>query len=105
MRTHHHPSPARDRRTRQLVATRNRFWLAWLRLPGRLAWHGARKVWRDGKAQGVPGSALRAALAGLPWALARRSVLPPAVVAMIVKVHGGPRPARQRLEAMAGAQR
>ncbi|WP_157265162.1 glycosyltransferase family 2 protein [Azohydromonas aeria] len=105
VRTHHHPSPARDRRARQLVTTRNRFWLAWLRLPWRLAWHETRKVWRDGRAQGVLGPALRAALAGLPWALARRRVLPPAVVEMIVAVHGGPPPARQRLHVAQGVQR
>lgn len=106
VQTHHHPSPARDRRARQLVTTRNRFWLAWLRLPWRLAWHETRKVWRDGQAQGVLGPALRAALGGLPWALARRRVLPPAVVEMIVKVHGGPPPARRRrLAVMPGAQR
>ncbi len=105
VRTHHHPSPARDRRARQLTTTRNRFWLAWLRLPWRLAWHETRKVWRDGQAQGVLGPALRAALAGLPWALARRRVLPPAVVDMMIQVHGGPPPARRRLAVMPGAPR
>ncbi|WP_298234296.1 glycosyltransferase [uncultured Azohydromonas sp.] len=102
---HHHPSPVRDRRARQLVTTRNRFWLAWLRLPWRLAWHETRKVWRDGQAQGVLGAALWSALAGLPWTLARRRVLPPAVVQMIVKVHGGPPPVRRRLAVLPGAQR
>jgi hypothetical protein len=105
VQTHHHPSPARDRRGRQLVTARNRFWLAWLRLPWRLAWHETRKVWRDAKAQGVLGPALRAALAGGPWVLARRQVLPPAVVEMMVKVHGGPPPVRRRLSAVPGAQR
>jgi GT2 family glycosyltransferase len=107
VQTHHHPSPARDRRARHLATTRNRFWLAWLRLPWRLAWHETRKVWRDGQAQGVLGPALRAALAGLAWALARRRVLPPPVVEMIVKVHGGPPPVRRRrrLAVMRGAQR
>lgn len=106
VQTHHHPSPARDRRARQIVTTRNRFWLAWLRLPWRLAWHEMRKVWRDGRAQGVLGAALCSALAGLPWVLARRRVLPPAVVEKIVKVHGGPPPVRrQRLAVMPGAQR
>lgn len=99
-------SPARDRRARHLATTRNRFRLAWLRLPWRLAWHETRKVWRDGQAQGVPGAALWSALAGLPWVLAHRRVLPPAVVGMIVTVHGGPPPVqRRRLAVMPGAQR
>ncbi|NML14247.1 glycosyltransferase family 2 protein [Azohydromonas caseinilytica] len=103
--THHHPSPARDRRARALVTTRNRLWLAWLRLPWPLAWHETRKVWRDGVAQGVAGAALRAALAGLPWVLARRRVLPPPVVELIVQVHGGPPPARRRVHVTPGVQR
>jgi GT2 family glycosyltransferase len=105
VQTHHHPSAARDRRTRQLATTRNRFWLAWLRLPWRQAWHETRKVWRDGQAQGVLGPALWAALRGLPWALAHRRVLPPAVLEMMVQVHGGPPPMRRRLAALTGAQR
>lgn len=105
VRTHHHPSPARDPRARRFATTRNRLWLAWLRLPWKLAWHETRKVLRDGRAQGVLGAALRAALLGLPWVLARRRVLPPAVVEMIQKVHGGPPPARHRLFSQPGAQR
>lgn len=105
VQTHHHPSPVRDHRARQLVTTRNRFWLAWLRLPWRLAWHETHKAWRDGRAQGVLGPVLREALLGLPWVLARRRVLPPAVVEMLVKVHGGPPPARRHLFSQPGAQR
>lgn len=90
----------RNRRARQLVTTRNRFWLAWL-----LAWYETRKVWCNGRAQDVLGPALRGALLGLPWVLARRRVLPPAVVEMLVKVHGAPPPARRHLFNQPGAQR
>jgi hypothetical protein len=53
----------------------------------------------------VLGPALWAALRGLPWALAHRRVLPPAVLEMMVQVHGGPPPMRRRLAALTGAQR
>jgi GT2 family glycosyltransferase len=76
---HHAPSPRRDVRTRNWHAVRNALWAAWLRRP----WPGAlrrtfaigRTVLRDrGTRKG-----LIAALAGLPWVLRERRVVPPEV--------------------------
>lgn len=90
VRTHHHPSLARDRQARAFALARNRLWLAWLRLPWRLAWWESCQALREAAAAGVRRPALRAALAGLPWVLPRRRVLPPEVLHMLAQVHGGP---------------
>ena len=84
--THHHPSPARDPIARRIVSFRNRLWIAWMRLPLASAWHETCGVWREARAAGVGGPALRRALAGLPWALSQRRVLPPRVHAMHARV-------------------
>ncbi|WP_119156670.1 glycosyltransferase family 2 protein [Caldimonas tepidiphila] len=89
---HHHPSSVRDSRGRRLLMARNTLWIAWLRLPWRRALFETRRVLREARAQGLLGTVLRAALPGLPWALRRRRVLPPAVEAMRWRVlHGPPR--------------
>jgi GT2 family glycosyltransferase len=84
--THHHPSAARDRRARHVMDLRNRLWLAWLRLPLASAWREARGVLVDARERRLLAPALRGALAGLPWALARRCVVPPDVQAMYASV-------------------
>jgi GT2 family glycosyltransferase len=86
--THHHPSAARDPVARRIDCGRNRLWTACLRLPLASAWHEAREVWREARREHIAHAVLRAALAGLPWALARRRVLPPAVEAMRARVFG-----------------
>lgn len=87
--THHQPSPARDLQRRRASLVRNRLWLAWLRLPLAVAWDETRSVLRDARGQGLQLEGLRAALAGLPWVLARRRVLPKAVVDDWLLVHRG----------------
>ena len=87
--THHHPSPARDVQHRRASLIRNRLWLAWLRLPWPIAWDETRSVLRDAARQGLRTQGLRAALAGLPWVLRRRRVLPPQVVRNWWLVHRG----------------
>lgn len=74
---HHQPSPARERLRRRRDGVRNTLWFTWLRRPlpaaGRRTRHLLGSIPRDRtSAQGV-----RAALAGLPWVVRERRVLPP----------------------------
>jgi GT2 family glycosyltransferase len=85
--THHHPSLVRDGEGRRVMLARNRLWLAGLRLPWRLAWRESRVVAREAAAAGVLRPALFQALAGLPWVLSHRRVLPEAVIAMRERVY------------------
>jgi len=84
--THHHPSPARDPVARSALLARNRLWIAWLRLAAGPAWRETRAVLREAARQRVAGRALGAALSGLPWVLANRRALPPALSALWVQV-------------------
>ncbi|MEV3988620.1 glycosyltransferase [Streptomyces sp. NPDC049837] len=83
MTVHHAPSPARDPTLRRVHGLRNTLWFCWLRRPVlpalRRTWELARTVPRDR-------ASLRAfglALAGLPWVLRERRVVPPAVEARL----------------------
>jgi GT2 family glycosyltransferase len=76
---HHHPSQQRDSLRRRQLLLRNALWCAWLRRPFAGAWQETRRRLRE--ANGDP-RLLRGvveALAGLPWTLARRRVIPPAL--------------------------
>lgn len=76
---HHHPSARRDAAARRWHLLRNALWSAWLRRPvsGVLRKTGhlvrtaplSRETWRG----------MAAAVAGLPWVLQRRRVVPPEV--------------------------
>lgn len=76
---HHAPSPRRDVHCRNWTMVRNALWCAWLRRP----WPGAlRRTWTIARtAPGDRGTrkGLAAALAGLPWVLRERRVIPPAI--------------------------
>jgi GT2 family glycosyltransferase len=76
---HHHPSAARDRRARAVQSERNHLLNAVLRRPWPVVWQCAAQAWRTGPT-GRRG--LRAAIRCLPWAVARRRLLPPDVEAM-----------------------
>ncbi len=80
--THHHPSPARNRRARRIMLALNRIWIAWLRLPGALAWRETRRLLREAAAAQLSGPVLRQVLTGAPWLLRERRVLPPVVLEM-----------------------
>ncbi|MFL9963354.1 glycosyltransferase [Paraburkholderia sediminicola] len=84
---HHHPSPARDSRLRRRLLARNAAWISWLRLPWRDACFTTglafALLWREGA---FARDAL-AMMSALPWALARRRVVPPAVLEMRRQVH------------------
>jgi N-acetylglucosaminyl-diphospho-decaprenol L-rhamnosyltransferase len=74
---HHHPSPAHDRRGRARCQLRNALWSAWLRRPaGPALGRSARLLKGAGSDRGP---AFVAALAGLPWVLADRRVIAPAI--------------------------
>ena len=86
--THHHPSPSRDPRLRRIAIARNGLWIAWMRLPLAVACADSVAILREAARQGVLRPALRQALAGLPWALGRRKVLPAQVLEMHRRVFG-----------------
>jgi len=73
---HHAPSAARDATGRREDGLRNTLWFAWLRRPLpaalRRTWHLARTVPRDA----ASARAFGRALAGLPWVLRERRVVP-----------------------------
>ncbi len=95
--THHHPSRMRDPHARSVVALRNRLWLPWLRLPMRVAWRETRNVLREARRAGLTGAAVARALAGAPWVVRHRRVVPPPVVAMFTRVfHGAEAPVSRR---------
>ncbi|MEA3085060.1 MAG: hypothetical protein QOC89_2757 [Paraburkholderia sp.] len=84
---HHHPSRARDSRLRRRLLARNAAWISWLRLPWRDACSTTGRafavLWREGAFAQDALAMVRA----LPWALARRRVVPAAVLAMRRQVH------------------
>lgn len=87
--THHHPSPtARDPTRRHIVASRNRLWIVWMRLPVAIAGRFSLRMFRDIARTGMLQPVLREALAGLPWVLRERVVVPPRVSAMVGRVLG-----------------
>jgi GT2 family glycosyltransferase len=79
---HHHPSHVRDSRLRRRMLARNAAWTSWLRLPLRDACcvtaRSLALLWREG----AFARDAFAMIGALPWALARRRVVPPSVVAM-----------------------
>ena len=87
--THHHPSAARNPAARRRLLTRNRLWIAWLRLPLRTAWNETCQVLKEARAEGRSGAALLSALRGLPWVLARRRPVAAHAHAMWLCVHHG----------------
>jgi GT2 family glycosyltransferase len=80
--THHHPSPSRNVAGRRVMLGRNRMWIAWLRLPARDAWRETLDALRGLHVHGVLWRALPGALAGLPWVLAHRRIVPDRVARM-----------------------
>jgi GT2 family glycosyltransferase len=74
---HHRASRARDAHRRRRDGIRNTLWTTWLRRPLRPAlrrtWHLLRTLPRDR----VSAAGLLAAVAGIPWVMRERRVLPP----------------------------
>ncbi|MGW7155072.1 hypothetical protein [Streptomyces sp. NPDC054887] len=80
---HHAPSAARDATVRRIQGLRNTLWFCWLRRPAgpalRRTLFLARTVPRDAASL----RAFGAAIAGLPWVLRERRVVPSAVEARL----------------------
>jgi len=75
----HYPSPARDSNGRRWRLRRNALWFAWLRRPWASAIRRTRRLLASDSWDGATLHGVTAALAGLPWVLRRRNVVPPAV--------------------------
>src|SRR6185295_6250225 len=76
---HHAPSMRRDTRRRRRLLLRNALWCAWLRRPLPAALRFTLALIRTRRRDGALGPALASALAGSPWVLTHRRVVPPAV--------------------------
>jgi GT2 family glycosyltransferase len=75
----HYPSPIRDGAGRRWHLTRNALWFAWLRRPLVSAVRRTVRLARSGRWDRTKLRGFSAAVAGLPWVLRRRRVLPDAV--------------------------
>jgi GT2 family glycosyltransferase len=73
---HHHPSSRRDAKTRRSYLLRNALWAAWLRRP--LGSALRKTLWLARTAPGGRAAVFGfgAALAGLPWVISQRCVIP-----------------------------
>ncbi|MEV7966943.1 glycosyltransferase [Sphaerisporangium sp. NPDC088356] len=73
---HHAASKIRDRRQRRRLGIRNTLWTAWLRRPAPDALRRTAAVLRSVPKDRASVSAVAAAVAGLPWVLRERRVVP-----------------------------
>jgi GT2 family glycosyltransferase len=101
---HHHPSSLRRSRHRQMLLASNRIRIAWLRLSAAAAWQESVAALREARARSLALPVLWRVLRGLPWMLARRRVVPPAVEQMYRTVHATPLTRSPRAAAGADAQ-
>jgi GT2 family glycosyltransferase len=76
---YHHPSPQRDSRARSGQEIRNAFWFAWLRRPWSSALRRSVRLARLALRDWPSCTAFAGAVAGLPWLLRERRVVPLAV--------------------------
>lgn len=76
---HHYPSPRRDNNSRRWLVLRNALWSAWLRRPLSSALRKTSRLVRTAPRRSATWRGLAAALAGLPWVLRHRRVVPPHV--------------------------
>jgi GT2 family glycosyltransferase len=75
----HAPSTLRDPRRRRQLGIRNTLWTTWLRRPARSALRRTGTVLRSRPRDRASASAVAEAVAGLPWVLRERRVVPPQV--------------------------
>jgi GT2 family glycosyltransferase len=80
---HHQPSAARDPRRRRLLGIRNTLWFTWLRRPAGAAAGRTSELARTVPRDVTSARAFAAAVAGLPWVLRERRVVPPRAERMI----------------------
>jgi GT2 family glycosyltransferase len=69
---YHHPSPVRNVVRRRAIELRNDLWFAWLRRPPRRVVAETGRAIARAAREAPARTALRDAVAGLPWVLARR---------------------------------
>ncbi|MFC9973961.1 glycosyltransferase family 2 protein [Spirillospora sp. NPDC127200] len=93
---HHQPSPLREADLRRRHGIRNTLWTTWLRRPigsaARRTGHLLRTVPRDG----VTARALAEAVAGIPWVLRERTLVPAEVEHSLRLLEGPQRRSRAR---------
>lgn len=80
---HHAPSRRRDSRRRRQLGIRNTIWTSWLRRPARVAARRTAAVLRQAPRDRATLAAVLEALAGAPWVLRERRVVPPPVEAAL----------------------
>jgi GT2 family glycosyltransferase len=73
---HHYPSARRDARSRRWHLVRNALWFAWLRRPLASALRRTLQLAQSATGDGATLHGFTAALAGLPWLLPERRVVP-----------------------------
>jgi GT2 family glycosyltransferase len=78
LKVHHHPSSVRDARQRRWFEIRNNLWFAWRRRPALSALRKTVSLMRSADAR-TSWRGLSTAIAGLPWAMAERAVVPPEI--------------------------
>ncbi|HEY2268024.1 MAG TPA: glycosyltransferase [Streptosporangiaceae bacterium] len=78
---HHAASVVRDPRQRRILGIRNTLWTAWLRRPPAGALRRTVAVLRSVPKDPASAAAVAQAVAGLPWVLRDRRVIPPSVEA------------------------
>jgi GT2 family glycosyltransferase len=76
---HHHPSTRRENRLRHRLLLRNALWCAWLRRPAATALRLTVAMARAHRGDPELTPALASALAGAPWIVRRRRVVPPEI--------------------------
>jgi GT2 family glycosyltransferase/peptidoglycan/xylan/chitin deacetylase (PgdA/CDA1 family) len=88
---YHRPSPRRDAVSRRWLLLRNALWSAWLRRPLFAAFRKSGQILRAAPSKRESWRGLSAALAGLPWVLWHRRVVPPHVERGIRLLETSPR--------------
>ncbi len=84
----HFPSRQRDTAGRRRLLVRNALWLAWMRLPVGLLVRESARLLRAALRDAHARAGWVAALAGLPWVIRQRKVVPPRVVRLYRLLHG-----------------
>jgi len=85
---HHHPSPLRDAASRRRLLLRNALWSAWLRRRAGSAVARTVDLLRGSPRDASTALALAEAVAGVPWVLWHRRVLPATIDEALRRVEG-----------------
>lgn len=88
--TCHQPSRSRNRARRASHLLRNRLWITWMRLPIGVACRESFRLVAQSRREGPILDGLRGFATGLPWAIARRRVIPPGVLSTWEQAFHGP---------------